>query len=157
MSQKSRIISWGVIFLMVLCFSVLSGTKTVAVISQINPPGIITQIEEGQRLFENGQYQEAIKVLQQTLTTLQKPEDRLAKATVLSNLALIYQQLGQWSQVDQATTESLNLLKTLDDSPSTLKVLASTLDLRGLWQLEIGQTEKAFTTWQESQKLYEQI
>ncbi len=155
--KQHYIFKWLVIFLMVLCLSVLSGTQTVAVISQNNSPETVKQIIEGRRLFENGKYQEAIKVLQETLKTLQKPEERLTKASVLSNLALIYQQLGQWSQVDQATTESLNLLKTLENSPQTLKVLASNLDIQGHQQLETGQSEKAFTTWQEAASFYEQI
>jgi len=146
-------INWLLIFLLVVSLSVLSGLNTLAVNNDTN----LNQIEEGHRLFENGQYQESIKILEMTLKNLPKTETSLAKVALLTNLALAYEKLGQLDKVGQYSTESIDLLKTLDESPATLNLMASNLNIQGLWQLKTGHSEKAFTIWQQSEQIYQKV
>lgn len=67
-------------------------------------------VQQGKTFYDVGQFAEAVKVLQQAALAFESQGDRLRQAMTLSNLALGYQQLGQWSQAERAITDSLNLL-----------------------------------------------
>ncbi|HEY9606776.1 MAG TPA: CHAT domain-containing protein, partial [Allocoleopsis sp.] len=80
------------------------------------------------------------------------------QAMVLSNLALTYQQLGQWTQANQAIAQSLNLLQTENQAttPARLPILAQVRNNQGSLQLAQGQAEAALTSWQQATTLYQQ-
>jgi CHAT domain-containing protein len=92
----------------------------------------------------------------------------------LSNLSLTYQQLGLWSEAQQAIADSLKLLQSGENasnlpkggtsersgasSSATLsQILAQTLDIQGRLQLSLGQPEQALKTWQQAAITYTQI
>ena len=124
-----------------------------------------TLVEQGKAFYEGGKFSEAVRVLQQAAAAFKTQGDKLKEAMTLSNLALAYQQLGAWSEAEQALTESLNLLQsgeTLSTTPQgktteRLQIVAQTLDIQGRLQFASGQPEQALKTWQQAVATYAQI
>ena len=112
-------------------------------------------ISQAQQAYQTGRYSEAIELLEQAL--INNPEETLTKAAILSNLALSYQQLGEWTKVADLVNQSETLLEQLPDNNDRKRILASTLDLKGRLQLIQGEGEQALTTWQQVTNLYEQL
>ncbi|BAY99778.1 tetratricopeptide TPR_2 repeat protein [Tolypothrix tenuis PCC 7101] len=111
-------------------------------------------LQQGKSYYHTGQYQEAIKYLQQALLIFQDSNDVLKQATTLSNLSLTYQQLADWEQA-QKTIESS--LKIVQNHPKYLKVYAQSLDIQGrLWYLR-GQPEIALKSLQQASQIYQQL
>ncbi|GAA6617174.1 CHAT domain-containing protein [Scytonema sp. NUACC26] len=114
-------------------------------------------VQQGKALYEAGRFAEVLKVLEQEAAAFQASGDKLNEAMTLSNLSLVYQQLGQWTQAEKAITQSLNLLKNGDNSKQRFAIFAQALDVQGRLQLAQGQTQAALSTWQEAAKIYKQI
>lgn len=114
-------------------------------------------VEQGKALYEAGLFTEALQVLEQAAIGFYNTGDKLNQAVVLSNLALIYQQLGKQTQAEQTINQSLNLLKNLDSSKERAAIIAQSLDVQGKLQLAQGQTEIALSTWQKAADIYEQV
>lgn len=114
-------------------------------------------VEQGRKLYETGQLSEAVTVLQQATDTFNLQKDELGKAIALSNLSLVFKQLGQWEKAEAAITQSLNLLTNshLKTQNSAL-ILAQTLDIQGNLQLELGRSEQALDSWKQSANTYAQ-
>jgi CHAT domain-containing protein len=110
-----------------------------------------------QSLYEAGRYREAIQVLQQTVQTYASQGDKLRQALSLSNLALTYQQLGAWTEANQAIAAALTLLQAQVRSSDQLQVLAQALMIQGQLQLAQGQSELALASWQQATATYEQL
>ncbi|MBD1869432.1 tetratricopeptide repeat protein [Cyanobacteria bacterium FACHB-471] len=72
------------------------------------PPQAISQAEsqtleqQGRSLYDAGRFTEAIAVLQQAIQAYQQQGDAVQQAIALSNLALTYHQLGNWTQANEA-------------------------------------------------------
>lgn len=116
-------------------------------------PTISSALQQGKALYDSGKFAQAVQVLQQAAQNYRQQGDTKKLAATLSNLSLAYQQLGAWNQAKQAIAESLNLLKSIDDS----KILAQTFDIQGRLQLAMGQPEVALQTWQRSADIYNKI
>jgi CHAT domain-containing protein len=131
--------------------------KTPLVSSAVPPTESLLQ--QGKNFYDRSQYNDAVKVLQQAISTFEAQEDKLGKAIALSNLSLAYQQLGQWHKAEQALTASLNLLPTASANMTaeSAQILAQTLDIQGQLQLKQGKTQAALNTWQQTATLYRQI
>ncbi|NJM71034.1 MAG: CHAT domain-containing protein [Scytonema sp. RU_4_4] len=134
----------------------------VAVNSTTQTPSSITtktenSVQQGKALYEAGRFAEAVKVLEQAAAAFRSTGDKLNQAMTLSNLSLVYQQLGQWTQAESAIAQSLNLLKNDDNSKQRFAIFAQALDVQGRLQLARGQTQAALDTWQEAAKIYKQI
>jgi len=116
-------------------------------------------VEQGKRLYDAGQFAEAVKVLQQASAAFRASGDKLREAMTLSNLSLAYQQLGQWTEAEKAITQSLRLLQSGDTGSSSERsqIIAQALDVQGRLQFAQGQTEAALTTWQKAADIYQQI
>ncbi|WP_375469777.1 CHAT domain-containing protein [uncultured Nostoc sp.] len=113
-------------------------------------------LEQGQILYKAGNFAKAVEVLQQAVQASKQQGDSLSLAVTLSNLSLAYQQLGAWIQAQQEITESLNLLKGLDENQNRQKIFAQSLDIQGRLQLTMGQAEAALETWRQTEKIYRQ-
>ena len=130
-----------------------------------NSPNPTILVEQGKALYEAGKFSQAVTVLQQAREAFKTQRDKLKESMTLSNLALAYQQLGSWSEAQQALTESLNLLQsgeTVSKTPQSraserLQVLAQTLDIQGRFQFSVGQVEQALKTWQQAAATYAQM
>lgn len=114
-------------------------------------------VEQGRKLYETGQLSEAVIILQQATDTFNLHKDELGKAIALSNISLVFKQLGQWEKAETAITQSLNLLKNSQLKTQNFAIiLAQTLDIQGNLQLELGRTEQALDSWKQSANTYAQ-
>lgn len=112
-------------------------------------------LQQGKTLYIAGNFAKAVELLQQAVKEYKQQGDSRRLAATLSNLSLAYQQLGAWSQAQQAITESLNLLKGQNENQN-LQIFAQSLDIQGRLQLSMGQAEVALATWQQTEKIYKQ-
>ncbi|MEH1965028.1 CHAT domain-containing protein [Nostoc sp.] len=112
-------------------------------------------LQQGKVLYSAGNFAKAVEVLQKAVEEYKQRGENLTLAATLSNLSLAYQQLGAWSQAQQAITESLNLLKGQDKNEN-LQIFAQSLDIQGRLQLAMGQAEAALATWQQTEEIYKQ-
>ena len=104
-------------------------------------------VEQGKKLYQSQQYQEAAQIWQQAADDFAKQDDPLNQAMALSNLALSEQKLGKWNQATSNLNLSLNILESLKNTSEQQQILASTLDIQGQLQLAIGQPTLALETW----------
>lgn len=115
-------------------------------------------IQQGKTLYDAGKFSEAIAPLQQAAQRYQAQGDAMRQAIALSNLALAYQQLGQWQDANQAIQSGLALLGSPEtSSQTTLPVLVQALMIQGDLQLEGGQAETAIATWQQAETIYRRL
>jgi len=114
-------------------------------------------VQEGLQRYQLGQFAAAVTVWKQAAEAFTAQGDRVNQAMVLSNLALAYHQLGQWSEANGAITSSLQLLPTKNTSTDQLRILAQALNTQGKLQLAQGQAEQALTTWQKAAETYQQV
>ncbi|MHC5937275.1 CHAT domain-containing protein [Nostoc sp.] len=113
-------------------------------------------LQQGKLLYNTGNFAKAVEVLQQAVQAYKQQGKTLRLAATLSNLSLAYQQLGAWSQAQQAITESLNMLKGQDGNQN-LQIFAQSLDIQGRLQLAMGKAEAALATWQQTEKIYKEV
>lgn len=124
-----------------------------------------SQITTGKALYDAGRYSEAVEVMRQAVQEYQKQGDTLKQAVALGNLSLSYQQLGQWSEAQQAISDSLRLqgVKNLPVGEKTVsfsgasspkKVLAQTFVIQGRLLLSKGQAQEALQNWQQAEQLF---
>jgi CHAT domain-containing protein len=111
-------------------------------------------IDRAQQLYQSGNYPQAIELLKQAIDT--NRGNPLKQAMGWSNLALVYQQLGDWPAANNAIAQSLKLLQN-PAIPGRSGILAQTSEIRGQLQFAQGQTEAALTTWEQTEKIYIQI
>jgi CHAT domain-containing protein len=117
-------------------------------------------MQQGRTLYETQRFSEAGVMLQRALVAFQTSGNKLWQAAALSNLSLVYQQLGQWSQAENASAQSLSLLETKPHPTPALErlhILAQTLDVRGRLQLARGQAEPALNSWKRAAEVYAHI
>ncbi|MDD1425828.1 tetratricopeptide repeat protein, partial [Dolichospermum sp. ST_sed9] len=123
-------------------------------------------LEQGEALYEAGNLTEAVTILQQANRIYQQQSDRLGQAAALSNLCLVYQQLGSLTEASQAINTSLNLLggdgkkqqlQIKTQKPEWLEVLAQTLDIQTGLQLALGQADISVETAQQAEGIWQQL
>src|SRR5919199_3614801 len=139
-----------------------------APVVQSSVPNASQLVQEGLQLYHSGQFAAAVKVWQQAADAFATqgnnsngmPSDRINQAMVLSNLALAYHQLGQWTEANEAISTSLQLLQTegnASDRVLRLQTLAQALNTQGKLQLAQGQAQQALATWQKASETYQQV
>lgn len=112
--------------------------------------------QRGKALFDAGQFPQAAEVLLEAVKRYQKRGDQVGEAIALSNLALVYEQLGQWPQANQSIERSLEFLQG-QSTPETVQVLAQVLNTDGQLKLAQGQAQSALKAWQRSGEIFTQI
>ncbi|NEQ21312.1 MAG: tetratricopeptide repeat protein, partial [Microcoleus sp. SIO2G3] len=124
-------------------------------VNSTNPQALLQQ---GRTLYESGQLSAAAAILQQAVQGYRTQGDVFSTAMSLSNLALVYEQLGSWAEANQALSQSLEILQTRRDTDhQRLSVLAQTLEIQGRVQLAQGQAEAALATWEQAATIYKQV
>ncbi len=113
--------------------------------------------QQGKAFYQAGRFTQAVTVLQQAVRSYQQQGDTLRQAIALSNLALTYHQLGDWTQANEAIASSLNLFARSANSAERLLATAQALDIQGRLQLAQGQAQQALDTWQQSARYYKQL
>ncbi|MBR8831467.1 MAG: hypothetical protein N5P05_000953 [Chroococcopsis gigantea SAG 12.99] len=135
---------------------------TAAQISPAAPGGQIQKeslslVEQGQKLYINGEFDQAIEVWRTAAVDFARRGDKLNQAMALSNMSLSQQQLGRWNEAQTAIAESISILETLSPTPGQQRILASTLDIAGQGQLATGKPQNALYTWQSSTNISKKI
>jgi CHAT domain-containing protein/predicted negative regulator of RcsB-dependent stress response len=108
--------------------------------------------QAGKVQFDTRHFTDAAMLLQQVVQSYQAENDPLGQAIALGNLALAYQQLGQWQDAERAIAESLKLLENVESTA----VLAQVLETQGSLQFAQGQSQQAWNTWEQAVQLYQQ-
>jgi CHAT domain-containing protein len=112
-----------------------------------------TLLDQSEQLYQSKDYPNAIKSLKQAIDTYRSQGAILKQAISLSNLALVYRELGEWKEANQAISDSLILLKNWPN-PGSSSILAQTLDIQGQLQFAQGQTESALASWVQTEQMY---
>ncbi len=68
-------------------------------------------VQQGKERYQLGDFTQAVALWQQAATAFAERGDNLNQAMVLSNLALAYQQLGNWIEANHAIAKALELLQ----------------------------------------------
>ncbi|MBD0361620.1 MAG: CHAT domain-containing protein [Coleofasciculus sp. C3-bin4] len=140
--------------------SPLRGGAGGGVRSLINSPQIVaqsdTQLQNGQALYQAGQFLEAANVWKATASGFESQGDILNQGLVLSYLSLAYQQLGQLSSAEATMGEAVALI-TAQTLPQSKFILAQILNNQGQLQSGQGQPQSALETWKKSEKLYKEL
>jgi CHAT domain-containing protein len=106
--------------------------------------------QQAQQLYETGQFDAAIALLNQLVETATTQGNNLARGMALRNLALVYQATGQLSEASATISASLEELQPLDRSLE----IAQALEVKGQIELKLGQAETALDTWKMATNLY---
>jgi CHAT domain-containing protein len=133
--------------------SVLTIPSPVQVSPPIHAQTLQNSVERGRTLYETGQYAAAAEVLEQAVMRYRSEGNSLGEAVALSNLSLVYQQLGRWQDAEAAIANSIQLLESESSEASTL---AQVYDVQGRLYLERGQAEAALESWRKAAELYQQ-
>lgn len=126
--------------------------------NQLNAQSLVAQ---GQKLYEAGDYTQAVEILQQAIESFQASGDQLGQAMALGNLALVVKQLGQIQASYNYITKSLEILQANRNvetqNSASLQVLAQTLEIQGSLLLELGRTQQALDSWKQAVRIYTQL
>lgn len=144
------------LIVMFLCInsSTLRGTAASVQLSPALHAQGHTSVERGRTLYETGQYTAAAEVLEQAVSLYRNEGNPLGEAVTLSNLSLVYQQLGRWQEAETVIVNSIQILESgSSDQDATL---AQIYDVQGRLYLTRGQAEAALESWQKSADLYQQ-
>ena len=115
-------------------------------------------VQTGKAYYQSGQYTAAVGAWLPAAQAFASRGDRLNQAVVLSNLALAYQQLGQWVEGNQAIADGIEILNTEQAKAGTNEapvLLAQAFNIRGSLQLAQGQAEPALLSWQTATAAYQ--
>ncbi|NEO79910.1 CHAT domain-containing protein [Moorena sp. SIO4G3] len=113
--------------------------------------------QQAQHLYETGQYQEAIPLLEQIITNYSDSGDIIGEINSLVNLALVYQTLGDLDQAKQTLSQGFSQLEKLPNPKERQQLQAQILEVQGQVYLSLGQGEKALSTWQQTSAIYQEI
>ncbi|MEB3282891.1 MAG: CHAT domain-containing protein [Lyngbya sp.] len=121
--------------------------------SQPPPDSPHQTLQQSRQLYQQGNYSDAAKLLQQAISDFAAQGDTLNEAIAWSNLALVWQKLGEWEQASIAIDRSLSLLK----SSSEPRIFASVLNIQGQLYFQQGQPEQAHKTWKQAATVFAQL
>ena len=113
--------------------------------------------QQAQHLYETGQYQEAIPLLEQIISNYTDSGDLIGEINSLVNLALVYQSLGDLDQAKQTLSQGFSQLEKLPNPKERQQLQAQILEVQGQVYLSLGQGEKALDTWQQTSAIYQEI
>ena len=134
----------------------------------IKPSANQTQqlLQQGETLYQKGNFDDAINVLQQAVSNYKKENNNLGQAAALTNLSLVYQQLGAQKEADTAVRDSLELLGW-DSSSQKLniknpnselrEVLAQTLDIQAGLLLTEGKPDESLQISEQAEKIWDEL
>jgi CHAT domain-containing protein len=147
---------WAILLCVVISPDTTVSSQAVAQeVSQAEPQ---TLEQQGKAFYDGGRFIEAVAALQQAVQAYQMQGNSVSQAIALTNLALTYHQLGDWTQANDAINSSLNLLASLATNHTDYRLAeAEALDIRGQLQFSQGQTEAALDTWQQAAQTYKQL
>lgn len=111
-------------------------------------------LAQGRMLYTQGQFSQAVAVLQPAIEALQLQGDAIGHAEGSTYLSLAYQKLGKWSEAEQALDQGLAALTSPGQERANTTVLAKIFNAQGSLKLAMGQPEAALAAWERSEKTY---
>lgn len=114
-------------------------------------------VKQAQTLYQAGQFTDAAEAWQRAVTEFATDGDPLNQAVALGNLALTKQQLGQWPEAMQAIDQGLEILSGQPQSLTQQSIQASSLDIKGQFQLAAGHPDLALKLWEQAHTGYQSI
>ncbi|MEA5598406.1 CHAT domain-containing protein [Rivularia sp. UHCC 0363] len=123
-------------------------------------------LEQGETLYQAGRFTETITVLQQAVRIYQQENNNLGQAAALTNLSLVYQQIGAWKEADEAVDSSLKLLSwnnstqkiNVNHPKSDLEeILAQTLDIKARLLLTKGKPDLSVQISQQAEQIWKKL
>ena len=153
--QRRRHLIWAIAgVLLWSVFSIIWGYPVAgeqpqgsAVVAQSAGATAETLLQDGRTLFQSGQVSEAIAKWQQAAQLAASQGDRATQAISLSNLALAYQRLGDWTNANTAIAASREIV---NQSPVPAPLRAQVLNTQGTLQFAAGQFNAALNSWQQA-------
>jgi CHAT domain-containing protein len=113
--------------------------------------------QQAQQLYEQDRLTEAIPLLQQAINDRKTQGNIIQEANATRNLALIYQQLGDWQKANETIENAIAILSQITDTTNRNQLLAQALDVKGQIQLSLGQSEQALAIWKEATNIYQKL
>lgn len=147
--------------------SAFSYSGAIAAATSVSAPTAITAatddpfeaMKAGKTYYQSGQYRAAVGAWLPAVQAFASRGDRVNQAVVLSNLALAYQQLGEWIEGNQAIADGITVLNretaTGRNADELLGLLAQAFNIQGSLQLAQGQAEPALISWQAATAAYQ--
>ncbi|NEQ20597.1 MAG: CHAT domain-containing protein [Microcoleus sp. SIO2G3] len=125
--------------------------------SATSPPAQLVQ--QAEYRYQAGQLSDAIALWQQAATLYETEGDHLNQALVLSFLTTGFEDLGQWTQANEAISQAISLLNAQNpaSNPDSSHVLAQVLTTQGKLQLAQGKATAALLTWQQAETAYRKV
>ncbi len=123
--------------------------------SATSPP-LAQLVQQGEDHYQAGQISEAIAIWQQAVTLYETQGDRLNEALVLSFLANASEDLGQWTQANEAIDKATLLLNAQNTSLNldSSHVFGQVFTIQGKVQLAQGKASAAVASWQNAEAAY---
>jgi CHAT domain-containing protein len=113
--------------------------------------------QQAQQLYDKDRLTEAIPLLQQAINDYKTQDNLIKEANATRNLALIYQNLGNWQKANETIANAIAILSQITDSTNRNQLFAQALDVKGQIQLFLGQSETALETWKKAANLYQKL
>ncbi|MGL6339654.1 MAG: tetratricopeptide repeat protein, partial [Waterburya sp.] len=108
------------------------------------------------KLYQVNQYAEAISLLKTAIQQYQKQGDPIGSAIATRNLALVYQKLGKWEQVQTTLNQATKIIGTIKDESQQSQLLAQVGEVKGQVELSLGKAQEALETWKQTTAIYEE-
>ena len=124
---------------------------------QPNPDRGVVLEQQAEELYKRGNTLETIPLTKKAIALYRAEGNLSREATVLRNLALIYQQLGQWERAEEAISSITSVLLKIPAANERKKIFAQTLDVRGQLELSRGQAQIALASWKQAAAIYREI
>lgn len=110
-------------------------------------------LQEGKKLYNNGQPTAAITIWQQAIPNYVQQGDLRSQAIAYNYMAIAYQDLGEWLKAEKSLAIALQLINTIDER----FLYAQMLHTQGNLQAHLGEKERAIATWEEAEAIYRQL
>lgn len=113
-------------------------------------------IEKGRKAYKKRDFHSAIELWTQGQDQALQTGDLFNQALILNNLSSAYLQLGQWQDAQNTLNQAWQILQG-EIGTNKIAILAQTLNNKGNLEFVLGGGERAFSTWLEAEKMYNQI
>ncbi|GBO51761.1 hypothetical protein APA_2632 [Pseudanabaena sp. lw0831] len=133
--------------------------------SQLSQSAQRPLLEQGIRLYEQGNLAEAVTTWQRALITYRndrsagsnKLSAQLNEALCLNYLSMAYQELGEWQQAQTTIAQSTALINQQLTSKEGQAIAARISNTQGSLQLAMGNPQAALDSWKIAAEKYNQL
>jgi len=109
--------------------------------------------QKGVELFEQFEYEQAIKVFNQAKNAFEEDDNSIMAAEMLANIGLVHRALGQGQQALDAMGQALVTFQREDDALRTAQVLGN---MGGVYA-KMKDREQAYNTYRQAADIFEEL